>query len=169
VKIVQHREIKVIQNKHEMKGLVVVHQPLILLPQLELHLVVHLLIHPIQLAKIPVKEKKFFDQPFFIRLDQSRTTGTARVKKIAAVVSATSKKNISIVKEEDENKSGEVKNFFKFSFFFLLINHKITCTSILQEALNCLSILFDFVVSRNDLMLYINILPILAFIYYSFI
>jgi len=55
--------------------------------------------------------------------DQSRTSGPARVKKLANTVSAATKKNISIVKEENEDASGEVKKILRISSFFFL-NHK---------------------------------------------
>jgi hypothetical protein len=49
--------------------------------------------------------------------DQTRTSVPARVKKIATVVSTTAKKNISIVKEENEDTFGEVKKILLFSLF----------------------------------------------------
>jgi len=55
--------------------------------------------------------------------DQSRTSVPARVKKMATAGSAATKKNISIVKEENEDASGEVKKFFEF-FSFIFLNHK---------------------------------------------
>lgn len=47
-------------------------------------------------------------------IDQTRPSGPARVKKIAAAVSAATKKNISAVKEEDEDTFGEVNVFLTF-------------------------------------------------------
>ncbi|CAF1247122.1 unnamed protein product [Rotaria sordida] len=58
--------------------------------------------------------------------DQSRTNPPSRMRKIATTVNATTKKTISMVKEEDED-------------------------AIQQETLNCLSTLFDFVGQSSDL------------------
>lgn len=65
-----------------------------------------------------------------MNLEPSRSTvGQGRVKKVAAAVNATSKKNIAAVKEENENPNEEVKRIFhrnetkknqKKTFFFPL-------------------------------------------------
>jgi len=68
-------------------------------------------------------KKIVLDIQSLLYTDPSRTSGPVRVKKLPNAVSAAAKKNISIVKEESEDASGQVKKFFEFLFFFFL-NHK---------------------------------------------
>jgi hypothetical protein len=62
-------------------------------------------------------KKSFLNIKSLFCTDQPRTSAPARVKKMATAVSAATKKNISIVKEEDENTFGEVKKLLLFSLF----------------------------------------------------
>jgi hypothetical protein len=56
----------------------------------------------------------FFYIKYFSSIDQPRISGPVRVKKLANAVNAATKKNISRVKEENEDTMEEVNKIFLF-------------------------------------------------------
>lgn len=100
-----------------MKEVVDVHQHLICPHQLVVHLVAQLQTHRILLAKIRVRWiNNFFSDKivhFYESLftDQSRTSAPSRAKKATTTGNTTTKKNISMVKEEDEDAIQQVEIF----------------------------------------------------------
>lgn len=99
-----------------MKVVVGVQLHTILLLQLAIHLVEQVLVHHMEIIKRQVTSNIGLSQNMnSFTSDQSRTPNPTRAKKATTNVNVATKKNISMVKEEDEDGMHQVKRFFLFS------------------------------------------------------